>query len=292
MRLVVVVASIGRRAILEEMLTHLARQSRQPDLLVLSLVQESDLPDTLPSDLPTEILYGPKGLAAQRNTALSRVLPSADIVTFFDDDFLPAHDYLEQLEEIFASNQGLTVVHGHVVADGISGAGLTFSEGLSALEGAQPQTSNTTARFDRGTSAYGCNMSFRGSAIGPEQRFDERLVLYGWQEDRDFSYRIGRQGGVVRASNLIGVHLGVKGGRVNGLRLGYSQIANPIYLMNKGTMPVLAAANLMLRNIAANLLKSARPEPWVDRRGRLRGNWIALTHVLTGRVEPEYVLKL
>jgi hypothetical protein len=48
----------------------------------------------------------------------------------------------------------------------------------------------------------------------------------------------------------------------------------------------------MFRNLAANLARSFWPEAWVDRRGRLRGNLLALCHVLTGRIEPEHVLKL
>ena len=48
----------------------------------------------------------------------------------------------------------------------------------------------------------------------------------------------------------------------------------------------------MARNIAANLVRSLWPESYVDRRGRLRGNLLAMLHVLPGRIEPEYILKL
>jgi hypothetical protein len=48
----------------------------------------------------------------------------------------------------------------------------------------------------------------------------------------------------------------------------------------------------MGRNIAANVARSLWPESYVDRRGRLRGNLLAIAHVLLGRVEPEYILKL
>lgn len=291
MRLVVIIASIGRSAVLTAMLQHLSKQTRKPDLVVLSLVDEADGPTNVPVNLPLDVLYCRKGLAAQRNAALKKVLPDADVITFFDDDFLPAANYLERLEDILA-NRDFAVVHGNVVADGISGAGLTFEDGFAALDAARDEAADDAARIEHHTSAYGCNMSFRTCFIDPDQEFDERLVLYGWQEDRDFSYRIGRKGKVVRVSNLVGVHLGVKGGRVNGMRLGYSQVVNPLYLMTKGTMPAYAVANLMLRNIIANSLKSFWPEPWVDRRGRLRGNWLALTHVFKGRIDPEHVLKL
>jgi len=291
MRLVVIVASIGRREVLERMLRHLERQDRAPDEVVLSIVDPNDAPGLDALRLNVRALFGPKGLAAQRNTALRSVLPHADIVTFLDDDFLLAEEYLARVEAAFEKHLDVAVVHGNVVADGVCGAGLTFEEGLAALEAARPRRRDENPRIVNHSSAYGCNMSFRASLIG-DLSFDERLVLYGWQEDRDFSFRVGRRGRVVEISNIVGVHLGVKGGRVNGVRLGYSQIVNPIYLVGKGTMPVHSAANLMLRNLTANTVKSWRPEPWVDRRGRLRGNMLGLAHVMSGRVEPEHVLKL
>jgi hypothetical protein len=49
---------------------------------------------------------------------------------------------------------------------------------------------------------------------------------------------------------------------------------------------------LMFRNIAANLGRSLWPESHIDRRGRLRGNLLAVFHLLTGRVEPEYILRM
>ena len=47
----------------------------------------------------------------------------------------------------------------------------------------------------------------------------------------------------------------------------------------KGTMDVV-------------LLRSLAPEPWVDRRGRLRGNLIAIADLLRGRMHPLRVLDL
>ena len=48
----------------------------------------------------------------------------------------------------------------------------------------------------------------------------------------------------------------------------------------------------MARNLLANLVRSLWPEPHIDRRGRLRGNVLALRHLLTGRIEPEHILEL
>jgi hypothetical protein len=125
-----------------------------------------------------------------------------------------------------------------------------------------------------------------------DMRFDERLVLYGWQEDIDFTSRLRSRGRVVCVAGIHGVHLGIKAGRVSGVRLGYSQVVNPVYLIRKGSVPASFALPLMARNLAANLARSFWPEAWVDRRGRLRGNLLALCHVLAGRIEPEHVLEI
>jgi hypothetical protein len=74
--------------------------------------------------------------------------------------------------------------------------------------------------------------------------------------------------------------------------LGYSQIANPLYLVRKGTVPPRFAFNLALRNLVANAVKSPRPEPNVDRFGRLRGNLIALVDIARGRSHPRRALEL
>jgi len=134
-------------------------------------------------------------------------------------------------------------------------------------------------------------MSFRSSLIG-DLRFDERLVLYGWQEDIDFTSQMRSRGRVVCVTSITGVHLGIKTGRVSGKRFGYSQVANAIYLIRKGTVPASFALPLMFRNITANLAKSLWPEPYVDRRGRLYGNALAILHIAMGRIEPEYILKI
>ena len=136
-------------------------------------------------------------------------------------------------------------------------------------------------------SPYGCNMAFRLSAIG-SLRFDERLVLYGWLEDRDFGAALAKRGGrLVKCAAARGVHMGVKAGRVSGDRLGYSQIVNPIYMLRKGTMTIGQVADHLFRNITSNVARAVRPEPFIDRRGRLRGNLRGLADVLRGRIEPE-----
>jgi hypothetical protein len=118
------------------------------------------------------------------------------------------------------------------------------------------------------------------------------LPLYGWQEDIDFSRQFLRRGRLVRSGEIVGVHRGVKEGRTSGVRFGYSQVINPIYLRRKGTMRWQHAYELVWRNVTANLLMALRPEPWIDRRGRVKGNALAFWDVARGVVDPERMLQV
>jgi GT2 family glycosyltransferase len=124
-------------------------------------------------------------------------------------------------------------------------------------------------------------------------RFDERLPLYGWQEDVDLSRRLAEFGQVVQIDAACGVHLGVKSGRGSGLRLGYSQVANPLYISGKRRgYPFRRAVTHIASNMAMNVARATWPEPYVDRRGRLRGNLLALFDLTVGRMAPERILDL
>jgi glycosyltransferase involved in cell wall biosynthesis len=289
MKLAVIIPTLGRNGQAERLLEQLERQERPPDEVIVSAPDETHIGVQAGRSFPMRVVLGKKGLSAQRNNALQSALGRFDVITFFDDDFIPANDYLRLVVEAFEQHADWVVVMGRVVKDGVCGAGLTWEEGLEALRGAVPDP--TKPHIIDHVGAYGCNMSIRASAVGA-LRFDERLPLYGWQEDIDFTSQLRTRGRVVSVSTILGVHLGLKGGRVSGERFGYSQVVNPLYLIRKGTVPAHFALPLMLRNIAANTVRSLWPEPYVDRRGRLRGNLRAVLHVLAGRIEPEYILRI
>jgi len=97
---------------------------------------------------------------------------------------------------------------------------------------------------------------------------------------------------LVECDSLIGVHLGLKHGRVSGTKFGYSQVVNPWYLAQKGTMSVKEAWSNILRAIAMNGIKTLRPEAFIDRRGRLKGNVVAVRHLLSGICQPERAAEL
>lgn len=279
------IATRGRPSVLCSVVDHLGSQTMRPEAIVVSCTAASDV-GPLVDDPRVTVLIGPAGLARQRNAILDHLPADADTVVFFDDDFVAHPDWIAAAHRVFHLDERTACVTGHVVADGIKGPGLDFEKARTLLAAHTPDVSEGGVDM-RDYSPYGCNMAFRLSAIRG-RRFDERLVLYGWLEDRDFGGALARDGwDLLKISGARGVHMGVKSGRVVGRRLGYSQIANPIYMHRKGTMALSDVADHLFRNVVANVMGSFRPEPFVDRRGRLWGNMIAVSDVLRGRVAPE-----
>ncbi len=285
----ILIATTGRAAMLRQVAPHWLGQSRPADAIVISAATPADVEGLVDLAPGIEVVFGPKGLPAQRNTAMRSVAGRCDVASFFDDDLIPSRFYLERLEALFGSHPDLMGVSGALVDDGVTRGGLGFEEGaakVAAADAALPPLDSPMRDINH---MYGCNMAAR-MPQAVEVGFDERLPLYAWQEDRDFSKRLHAHGRIVRTPALTGVHLGTTAGRSPGQRLGYAQVANPWYFIGKGTMRPLEALSLVGRNMASNLAKSLFPEPWVDRMGRLRGNLIALGDIFVGRCKPERML--
>ena len=284
-KVAVIVATLGRPDIVSATVKYLLEtQTLKPELLIISCAGREDAGDAS-SLRSVEVLTGPPGLPKQRNNALSSLPRDIELVVFFDDDFLAERGWLEAAARAFSAEPELVAFTGRLIADDIKGPGLSFETAVHLVESAvKPVRWSRIEPF----SPYGCNMAFRGSAIG-DLRFDERLVLYGWLEDRDFGGALAKRGGrLIKSADALGVHMGIKRGRLAGDRLGYSQVVNPVYMFRKKTMTAGQAAGQIFRNVASNLVLSIRPEPFVDRKGRLRGNLRGFSDVLLrGRLEPE-----
>lgn len=290
-RLAVIIATRGRPAIVADLVERLAHQTRPADRIVVVGAREEDIAALDGARRGLTALVGRQGSALQRNDGLAIVRAEADWIVFFDDDFLPSRCWLQNAVETFTRNPDLAGLTGTVLADGIHNGGIAAKE-AEAIVTARDENPPQSIGIHHGVGPYGCNMAFRASAIAG-LTFDERLPLYAWLEDSDFGGQIARSGGkTARADALWGVHLGHRIGRERGERLGYSQVANPLYLAAKGTLPRHFLLKQMLRNVTANFVRSIKPEPFADRRGRLKGNLVALADLMRGRLAPERVLQL
>lgn len=289
LRLAVGIATRNRPAILAETIAELARQTRAPDAILVCHVGPEDVGD-LPAKRPDiTFLTTTAGLPRQRNAILDAT--DADVLLFLDDDFLAAPAYLAVLEAVMQAHPDCVVATGTVIADGAKGPGISVEQGraLLAADTPPPDPRAITPHFN----GYGCNMAVRMRAVHEHGiRVDEALPLYAWYEDIDFTRALGRHGTILRLAGARGVHLGVKQARTPGLRLGYSQVANPIYLARKGTFPWSHAIPSAARHTLINAVRSLAPEPHVDRFGRFRGNLLALWDLVRGRAAPGRALDL
>lgn len=286
------IATAGRRDELARTLEVIARQQRLPDRVIICPAAEKDFDRVHAEALPfrVDVVRAPRGLCAQRN-AILRASRTADLLVLFDDDFYPASDYLLRAIELFERQQDVVVATHHPELDGANGRGVTHERALAALAALETQPRAHAVRETYG--GYGCNMVLRLAPVRAHVLwFDENLPLYGWLEDIDFTRRLAPYGRIVVDRALAGVHLGVKRGRSSGLRLGYSQIANPLYMLQKGSLSLPYALRQMMRNVAKNTLRMFWPEPWVDRRGRVRGNARAVADLMAGRLHPLNAAKL
>jgi len=289
----VIISTRGRPGIVSALVERLAGQSRAPAHIFVIGASDEDIAGVNSGQPNLTATVGREGSSSQRNDGLALAGARFAYVAFFDDDFVPSRFWIERMEAVFQASSDVVGLTGEILADGTRTAGIGFEEACALIEArdARPQPASGSYERPGYGGNMGCNMAFRTTAL-ENVTFDERLPLYAWLEDADFRGQVEQHGRVVRADGLWGVHLGHKQGRGRGVTVGYSQIANAIYLARKGTVPTSHLVRLATRNVIANLVRSIRPEPYVDRRGRLLGNMLALADVARGRVTPERILKL
>jgi glycosyltransferase involved in cell wall biosynthesis len=288
-KLAVGIATVGRAGVLRRTLDAIRTQTRPPDRIVVCAPQPTDVAGL--EDYPdVTLIVGPRGLPIQRN-AIFDAVTDCDRIVFFDDDFVPQAAYLARTEYVFRALPDVVMTTGHVLRDGINGPGLPFEVAEQLIGAVADLPQADLARLEEVYNSYGCNMGVN-LVVARQQAlyFDPELPLYAWWEDVDFSRRMAPYGRIVRIHQAQGVHLGTKSGRQSGVRLGSSQIANPVYLSRKGTCSPFRAAGQIMRNVLANLAKALWPERYVDRRGRVRGNIRAIADLFSGRLRPGRVL--
>jgi GT2 family glycosyltransferase len=279
--------------IVRSLIRSLAKQTRPPDHIFVIASAAEDVEGLSEEGDRLSVHIGRTGSSHQRNDGLALAGSRYAYIVFFDDDFVPSRFWLERMGALFQSRPDVVGVTGTLLSDGTTTAGIDLDEAQHMVRLRDSETAYSTViheHFPYGGN-MGCNMAFRACALR-DIRFDEELPLYAWLEDHDLRGQVERIGRVVRSEALWGVHLGHKGGRVSGVTLGYSQIANAVYLARKGTVPKWYLAKLVSRNVLVNAARSLRPEPYVDRRGRLLGNMIALADLVRGRLAPARVLAL
>lgn len=288
--LAVVLASAGRPQILAQALATCENQRGVEFTGVVSVPDEASLPDDRTLLANWRVVMGPRGAAAQRNTAIDALDEGIEIVAFFDDDAVLRDDYLARATQFLQEHPDVVGLTGRVLMDGARSGEINEDTAAATLR--QSTTVAPAGEWQRIRSLYGCNFVVR---LAPTlaTRFDDRLPLYSWLEDHDFARRLQRVGGLARVEDCVVVHrAAASGGRTAHRRLGYSQVMNPVYLAKKGSFSTGLAAQQIFRPVAKNLALSIGGPAVGWRRERLGGNVLALSDVLRMRIRPERVLDI
>lgn len=279
---VVVIPSTRRPGVVAATVNSLRAQSVPADLIIVCVADQADVPVDLAMTSDVEVVLSERGSSVQRNVAVAHVVSEPELITFLDDDAELAPDYFEKMRAFMARSTDVVLMTGLVIADGIDQGEI---ERQSARDLLARSRGSQTVRDVR--SAYGCNMTARGW-VARSEPFDERMRLYGWQEDTDFSVRCAKYGRVVHYHGCVAVHLAVGSGRVSGREFGFAQIVNPFYMWRKGTKTARELAHDWWTYLGANIVKlfdRGRP----DRKGRLVGNILGLREVVLHGGRPEAV---
>jgi GT2 family glycosyltransferase len=293
----VVICSLNRAVILHETVCSIQQQSLLPTQIIISTPgPEHVLPETMA--LPgVQHVLSRLGSTAQRNRGLDAVVHGTDLVAFLDDDFELSESYFNEMSRLFRAFPEVVIACGTLLYDG--GRGKTPQ--ISRAD-ARKMCEVATSSFDNLAEpaykpmdwAYGCNMFARLAAVAGI-RFDETLPMYAWLEDSDYGFRctIGRCGPVA-CLGAKGIHLGWRGGRTAGVRFGFSQIVNPIYLWRKARVFPLRhiVINYWLRCLLGNILGILRRDQKWDRPGGLKGNLLGFMHLLRGNCDPTEIIRM
>jgi GT2 family glycosyltransferase len=275
----VIIASRGRPEILKATLGSIWNQDDTPDEVIISVVENSDLPISFNSEL-VKVLIGSAGLCAQRNLGLKSINSHSYLVSFMDDDLELAPDYFSEVRSAFSNGSAIAGANGNILNEGCS-----REEAKSILS--HDRKCQDIKLMQSLKSLYGCNMHFRKEYAIKEQ-FDERLLLYAWLEDYDYSSRVSKHGPLVFIPTAKLCHLKEPSGRIDNKKFGFAQIMNPFYIHRKGLLQMSEYIKMhFLKVILSNMLKVIKLEP--AGYYRIIGNMVAIKLILKGKILPEFI---
>ncbi len=287
----VIIATVGRKEIVQQTIFALAARKTVPSVVVIVGADQNDLPP-LPADLPFQVqpLLAPvKGSAIQRNFGIRHLSPSVEFVAFLDDDMEVHDDYCAEVEKVFRTAPEVAGFSGCILANG----DIDRASARRLLDNHQIPSGMPVFGFypKRWPGFYGCAMNVRRRWLDIEQ-FDERLPLYAVGEDCEIGFRLSRHGDVGGSARCPVVHLATRSGRISEVGVGYAQIINYLYYANKGIgFPKVSTYfeklfRLPLVNLFFSMFPSRDQKNSVDRKGRFRGNVLALCDVARWKIDP------
>jgi GT2 family glycosyltransferase len=283
---IIVVCSANRPVMLHESVLSLVRQTVACDIIV-SVPDDTHVLTETRNLAGVIVVQGAHGLCAQRNAALRHLKDQPSAVFFFDDDVEVDEEYVYQMLRAFEEQPAIVLGNGLNLGLGEAPGSLNRQTARALIRRQKAKPLSATPIEDART-GIGCKMCVRGTLLG-KVSFDERLVLYGYQEDFDFSLNCKQHGRIVLNRHCLMVHIETEQGRMSRKKRGYSEVVNPFYIWTKGRGPHLIRtfAGAMRRT-----LKNALRCRTAAGRRQFAGNLIGWYRLASGEFEPEFILYL
>ena len=300
LRLSLIICTKDREASLRQTLATVFQQTQLPDEILIvddgALERDQIVGLVAQHHIPCHYLRkATPGLAASRNLGIQQA--QGDLILFLDDDVVLDPGYIAAILALFQTDPngqiggatgtlqidyaaGVQTFLRFFGLDGTTpGAILPSGAGVLVREGAlkRPATVQWLS---------GCNMAYRRQVFADFQ-FDQGLGSYGWGEDRDFSYRVGQRYGLMATPAARLVHRKEPSGRIDTRRMGFME-TNYLYRFFAKNMPRrpinwLALGWAMIGIMARNLLLAAARGRRAAAISQLRGNWVGIQAIFTGK---------
>jgi len=296
-RIAFVVATKDRPEELQRLWSSLLAQTRVPDEVVV--VDASARPSFLSGGEGVRpvlhyIRTAVASASRQRNIGLDAVGPDVDLVGFLDDDAVLEADAVGEMLR-FWGMAGADVagaafnMTNHPPLDwpflkrmplvarlGLysSRGGLVTSSGFQTMIGPVDSTVRTDW-LPSGASVWRREVFSR-------IRFDEWFAGYGYLEDLDFSYRVGKTAKLVVVAPARYLHLPADGGRGSGYAFGVREVLNRTHFVNKHMGLSLARCRVALGLRLVMSLAFAVRERKASYAARAFGNAVGLVRSALG----------
>ncbi|HDY65253.1 MAG TPA: glycosyltransferase [Phycisphaerae bacterium] len=211
------------------------------------------------------ICRGEPSSAASRNAGLSAA--TGDIVVCIDDDMILPPNLLSELVDLYERD-----AHGVVAGIGILCEQIPRTWKWRLWEVVSTATGRVRWAPRRAASRYvrvgaalagrlrparmmsGGAMSLRGR-IARWARFDESMKGYSFGEDREFSYRIGREHALFVAPSLRVEHAPAAGGRGDWRKRGGVYVENILYIVRRSVDGGAGTVLLVALDFAATMVQ-------------------------------------
>lgn len=299
-KLAVVIPTLGRPMELRRMLKSLAEQSVAPDRVIIIDEGEDDrdVADGL-AQLKVQFLALKRGsTSAKRNLGASVVSPDVNLIAFLDDDIVLEPRALEAMfrfwetapPDVGAASFNLAN-RTPFTARRLKSLRITRWLGLYSTRPGEVLRSGFHTRIDPLPETTYVSWLMSGVLVIRKQvlkefTFDPFFEGYGYLEDLDFTYRVGKRYKLAVVSDARFYNYPSSSGRESAYTMGKKEVINRLYFVRKnnelsGVWCFIALIIQMLMNLSSGIL--ARESKGVS---RARGNCVGLFSVLFRGLQP------